>query len=137
MPLDLKWMLLWEAPLSHDLTLCKGTPRAWLRDGGEIAVRGAHTSLGRVSFNVSSRLGDSPPRVLAYVRLVPSARGHADAGLLLRLRVPSGFRRVALRLDGQVVKGWAAEATETVSVPRRTGRGVEAAVEAVYVADTV
>jgi hypothetical protein len=106
-PLHTKWMLVWEEPLTRSVTLCKGTPRAWLAHGERILVAHAPTSLGRFSINVTSLIGASPPRVVASIRL--DAAEHTTAGAMpseaaprvsVRLRVPASFQIITVEMDG-------------------------------------
>jgi hypothetical protein len=93
------------------IDLAFATPRAWLRPGKQIAVHGAPTSFGPLSFSIRSE-----ERVVQVSVDVPSRRPQA---LRLRLRLPRGERisrvmlgRRALRFD---------PATETVNLSGRTG----------------
>ena len=76
------------------LELAFATPRAWLADGKSIAVRGAPTSFGPLSYELVA--GDG--RIDGTVEL-PSRR--PPQSVKLRLRVPSGRRVVAVRVDGR------------------------------------
>jgi hypothetical protein len=75
--------------MAETLRLGFATPRAWLKDGGEIKVERAPTAFGDVSFTIHSDL--SKGKVTADVSLPP----RAATKTLLRLRV----------LDGYAVKG--------------------------------
>jgi hypothetical protein len=72
------------APAGLDLAFA--TPRAWLTDGQEIAVRAAPTSFGPVSYTLARR------GAIVEGRLVVPAHAHVR----LRLRLPAGevLRRV-------------------------------------------
>ncbi len=76
------------------LELAFATPRAWLADGKSIAVRGAPTSFGLLSYELVAT-GD---RIDGSVE-VPSR--HPPRTLRLRFRVPSGKWVVAVRVDGR------------------------------------
>jgi hypothetical protein len=76
------------------LELAFATPRGWLAEGKSIAVRGAPTSFGPLSYELVA----GADRIDATVE-VPSRR--PPLSLKLRLRVPAGKRVVAVRVDGR------------------------------------
>jgi hypothetical protein len=76
------------------LELAFATPRGWLAPGKSVAVRGAPTSFGPLSYELNA--GDG--RIDATVD-VPARR--PPAALRLRLRVPAGRKVVAVRVDGR------------------------------------
>jgi hypothetical protein len=76
------------------LELAYATPRAWLAPGKSVAVRGAPTSFGPVSYEINAADG----RIEGTVD-VPSER--PPLSLRLRLRVPTGHRVVEVRVDGK------------------------------------
>jgi hypothetical protein len=80
----LRTMLVHETP--NGLELASATPRGWLRPGGRIAVRGAPTAFGRVSYTIAV------DGKVARVHVDPPPRGR----LVLRLRLPSGDRTLNL-----------------------------------------
>jgi len=150
-PLFLKWLLVWEPPPATDeaearraammapgsrapparLTLCQGTPRAWLRDGRRIVVVNAPTSSGlKLNVSVVSALGGSVPHVSAYVSaLAMHAASASEWEVTLRLRVPDGYRMAAVEVDG---KAWAKHDAEEVKLPRMSASMPRCAVRAVY-----
>jgi hypothetical protein len=79
-------------PIGLDLAFA--TPRAWLAPGKSIAVRGAPTSFGELSYEINSSGG----RIDAIVE-VPTRR--PPLTMRLRLRVPAGQRVVSVRVDGR------------------------------------
>lgn len=97
----------------NGLQLAYATPRAWLRPGGRIAVGGAPTAFGRVSFSIVARLG----AVRATV-VVPAGR---PPRLTLRLRLPRGSRIRALRLNGTPFRRLDPR-TATIDLSGRRGR---------------
>ena len=76
------------------LQLAFSTPRGWLAEGKSVAVRDSPTSFGPVSYELNA----GPDQILGTVD-VPSRR--RPLTLKLRLRVPSGKRVVAVRVDGR------------------------------------
>ena len=113
------------------LTLCRGTPRAWLRDGRRIVVVNAPTSSGlKLNVSVVSVLGGSVPHVSAYVSaLAMHAASASDWEMTLRLRVPYGYQMVAVEVDG---KAWAKHDAEEVKLPRMSASTPRCAIRAVY-----
>jgi hypothetical protein len=84
-PTIAKWLLVFEDPLSREITLGLGAPRAWLADGEGFGVTGAPTRWGPLSYRVSSRLAEG--EIDAEVRLPP----RPGATVQLRLRCPQGY----------------------------------------------
>ncbi|HVM56040.1 MAG TPA: hypothetical protein VMT74_01165 [Gaiellaceae bacterium] len=76
------------------LQLAYATPRAWLEPGKRIAVGGAPTSFGPVSFSIDA--GDRSAKVT-----VEAPRRSAPASLSIRLRLPHGERLTAVTLAGR------------------------------------
>ena len=107
-PLDLKWMLVFEQPITHVLWVGKATPRAWLGPGGTVGITNATTAYGRLSFRYTSALSSSGEGVItASVDWLPRPRGPGPGvipagGLKLRFRSPVGaaMRKVELA-DGK------------------------------------
>jgi len=97
----------------HGLQLAYATPRAWLEPGKRIAVGGAPTSFGPVSFSVDA--GDRSAHVTVDV-----PHRSAPASLSIRLRLPHGERLTAVTLGG---RPWTRfDATSgTVDLSGRTG----------------
>ena len=95
-PMMLRWMLVFEDPQAHVLWLAKGTPQAWLADGLGMAVDGAPTRLGKVSFEIRSHLAEN--RVTADVQLPATG---ISMPAKLRLRVPKGYTLKGARVDGR------------------------------------
>ena len=102
----LRQMLVHETP--DGLELAYSTPRAWLEPGKRVAVAGAPTRFGPVSFSIAIHAGSARVRVDPPVRAVPKR-------LTIRLRLPHGERIAgvtpAIRFD-------AATATIDLSVRR-------------------
>ena len=119
------------------LTLCKGCPRSWLNNGERIAVGGAPTSFGRVSFNITSKLQPPSPSstatdatVEASVLLAAPAHAAAAAAaagaaaaappsVALTLRAPAGFVMSGVTVNGKASTDFDS-AAETVAVPLST-----------------
>ena len=130
-PLLLKWMLVFETPpaLSDDersdpnavhLVLCRGIPRAWLRDGQRVVVRNAPTSLGvRLNLTLHSTIGGTVPSVSVSVSTSAMGKTLDNAKVLriaLRLRMPGSWQMSAVVMDGAAWPEFDA-ATETVMLP--------------------
>jgi hypothetical protein len=77
----------------HGLQLAYATPRAWLRPGKRIAVTGAPTSFGPVSFTI-----EAGARSIVVAVDVPAGR---PKSLRLRLRLPGGQRITGVTLQGR------------------------------------
>jgi hypothetical protein len=110
-PMMLRWMLVLEDPATHTLWLAKGTPRAWLADGQRVVVEGAPTCMGKVGFEIHSRLGQK--RVEADLQLPATG---ATSPVKLRLRAPEGYTLEGARVDG---RNWrdSSPQEETVTLP--------------------
>jgi hypothetical protein len=93
------------------LELAFATPRAWLADGKSIAVHGAPTSFGPLSYSLVRRGG----RVDAVV-VPPSSP--SPARLRLRVRLPRGEHVWRAELGGRAL---AVGRADTIDLP--TGRG--------------
>ena len=110
-PLLVRWMLAFEDPYSDKLSLCKATPRDWLKDGATVAASAIPTRWGRVGFRLQSHLGEH--RIDVSLDLPPSATPRETN---LRLRVPGRRPITSVLLDGH---SWANfdPLTETISLP--------------------
>ena len=101
----LRVMLVHETP--SGLQLAFSTPRSWLEAGKRIAVSGAPTSFGPVSYSLAARSGSV------------SVRGEIPARakqLSVRLRLPRGRRIAAVTLAGRAFRRFdAADATLDLS----------------------
>jgi hypothetical protein len=86
----LRLMLVHETP--NGLELAYSTPRAWLKPGRRIAISGAPTSFGSLSYALRA----AGKTVRATVEVPERARG-----LTLRLRLPRGERIAAVTLGGR------------------------------------
>jgi hypothetical protein len=80
----------------EDLWLAPFLPRAWLRDGNQVSVRGAPTFFGAVSYALQSRLGQGEieATVTAPSRQPPRR-------IVLRLRHPDGLWIRAVSVNGR------------------------------------
>jgi hypothetical protein len=90
-------MLLREKD-DHTLILAQATPRAWLEDGKEIAVRNAPTWFGPLTYNVHSRAKSGS--IAASFQLESDGLGTT---VLLRLRRPAGKPIRSVTMNG---KAW-------------------------------
>lgn len=95
------------------LRLLFGTSRRWLEDGKRIVVERAPTAFGPVSVRAESHLADG--HVTATVEL--PAR-NAPRRILLRARVPQGWRVTSARLGGEDLR---VDDRGTVDLTGRTG----------------
>jgi hypothetical protein len=98
---QLRGLLVQDWDLNDDgraetLRLLFATPRAWLRDGARLRVARAPTAFGPVSITAYSELARG--RVTATVDL--PAR-EAPARVLLRLRLPTGYRITRAAANGR------------------------------------
>ena len=90
-PLCLKWMLVFEEPETRTLWLAKATPRDWLEQGaGAVAVEGATTRYGRVSFALEARSSPGAAFAVHGNVTVPASlsKDPPAGGLVLRVRAP-------------------------------------------------
>ena len=94
-PLLVRWMLVFEEPDADVLWLCRATPRRWLAKGRRIAVRGATTRWGPVSFAVEPQADGS---IRATIEL---PRANLPAELRLRLRTPGAKPIREVTLNGK------------------------------------
>jgi hypothetical protein len=90
------------------LILCSGVPRTWLADGQRIAVTGAETAFGTVSFEVRSRVSQGEVSVL----LTPPTRKPPEA-IVLHLRHPQAKRIAEVTVDR---RRWSGCDAETVTL---------------------
>jgi hypothetical protein len=88
-PLALRGMLAWED--ADALWLAKATPRAWLENGQKVSLSAAPTRWGQVDFEIESRIDSG--KALICLRFLDAA----PPLVLLRLRLPRGFRVVAVQ----------------------------------------
>jgi hypothetical protein len=88
----LRLMLIHETP--NGLELAYGTPRRWLGTGKRIAVTGAPTGFGPVSFTIAATTG------AVTVSLTPPNRAQLRS-LTLRLRLPTGERIGRVTVNGR------------------------------------
>jgi hypothetical protein len=98
---QLRCLLVQDWDLDDDgraetLRLLYATPRPWLRDGARIRLEHAPTEFGELTLSAASDLAAG--RVTAAIDL-PGRR--APARILLRLRLPEGFRMSAARVGGR------------------------------------
>jgi hypothetical protein len=91
----LRVMLVHETP--RGLQLAFATPRAWLTPGHRIAVSGAPTRFGAVSFSITA--GDSDARIHVDVPSRPT-----PLKLAIRVRLPNGRRLARVSLGGKPVR---------------------------------
>ncbi|MHB9033210.1 MAG: hypothetical protein ACYC6L_09195 [Anaerolineae bacterium] len=92
------WFLMrcrWLLYLEQDTTLhiLPGVPRAWLEDGKEIAVEGAASYYGKLSFKVHSELASS--RIKVWVRL-EGAADRRPRKVAVRIPHPQGMKAAAV-----------------------------------------
>jgi hypothetical protein len=95
------------APAGLDLAF--STPRSWLAPGHEIAVRGAPTSFGKVTYTLARHASTIDGELV-----LP-----AGSRARLRLRLPAGDRLLRVAIDGKLV---AANRSGTLDLGDRDGR---------------
>ena len=104
-PLFLKWLLVFEDPISRTLWLGRAVPRAWLAQGQRVGADGVPTAYGRLSFALCSSI-DASTDVQANVSLPASLlTAPPSGGFTLRLRVPGKLELQSATVGGQP---WAA-----------------------------
>lgn len=106
-------MLVYEEGAS--LWLARATPRAWLKQGGKIAVKNAPTCFGTVAYEIVSDVDNG--RMAATVKL-PARK--APEAVLLRLRHPTGAGIEAVTVNGAKSEAFDA-AKEVVRLEGLTG----------------
>ncbi len=107
----LRLMLLHETP--GGLELAYATPRAWLEPGQRIAVRGASTSFGPLSYSLAARTGS----VRVSMDVPP---GLGSRSLKLRLRLPAGERIAGASIEGRAYPRFERKA-ETIDLTGLSG----------------
>jgi hypothetical protein len=95
LPIVLKWLLVFEDPVTGVITLGQGIPRERLGHGGEIGVAGAPTRWGTLDYTITSRIDDG--EVTASLNLPE----RAGAEIRLRLRAPTSFSLVSAHMAGR------------------------------------
>ncbi|PYV07480.1 MAG: hypothetical protein DMG07_28755 [Acidobacteria bacterium] len=120
--------MLVQEELDHNVEtgvvyLARGTPRAWLRDGARIAVTGAPSFFGRLSFSIESEAGRGAIRA----RITAPARDPYKA-IVLALRHPAKARLQSVKVNGRAHRDFdpQSESIRLQSGPR------EFVVEALY-----
>jgi hypothetical protein len=98
---------------ARGLELAFATPRSWLVNDRQIAVRDAPTSFGRLSYTVAAKEGE----VDAWIDVPESATLKT---LKLRLRLPRGQRVLHVDLDGSAYSHFD-PATGTLNLSGRRG----------------
>ena len=112
-PIFLKWLLCWEDPIARTVWIGRAIPRVWLSEGETVAVDGATTAYGRLTFAITSTI-DSANSIVANIT-VPAAWAHSapPGGLSVRARAPG-----SKKLPSSVTIGgekWAAVTGDSVS----------------------
>jgi hypothetical protein len=111
-----RWLLVFEDAETNTLWLGKGVPTQWLEDGQSVAVTGAPTKWGKVSFAITSHADAG--RIEAEVRF-PDAGISAETKL--RLRVGNGLTLKSVTLNGTVWPNFD-PTTQVVMLPPGTAR---------------
>lgn len=93
-PIAAKWLLVYEDPVSGEITLGRGIPRDRLADGRTIGVTDAPTRRGKIGFSLTSRLADG--EISASVSL-PERPG---APIRLRIRAPKPYVLQSATMSG-------------------------------------
>lgn len=97
----LRYLLVQDLDVNDDgrpetLRLCFATPKRWLEDGKTISFERAPSAFGEISVRMESNLKSG--KILAVVDL---PRRNAPAHVLLRARVPDGWRVKAASVSGR------------------------------------
>ena len=115
----LRQLLVQDFDLDNDrepetLRLAFSTPKRWLEDGNAISVQNAPTAFGTVSYRIQSRLsrGELKASVELPSRQLPKT-------VLLRARLPSGWKIVSAMIDGTEI---AADANGTIDLSTKRGK---------------
>ncbi len=105
----LRFLLVHED--GESLKLAFGTPKRWFRTGKRIAVEGAATFFGPISYEIESRAADG--YIDACVRVPHGFRGRR---ILLRVRHPDGKRIVRVEINS-VSRPNSDPANDTIEIP--------------------
>jgi len=95
-PLNTKWMLVFEDPKEPVLWITRGTPREWLKDGEVIEVADAPTRWGKIGFRIESEI--SKGKIRGSIHLSPMDK---KAAIKIKLRTPQQQKIKAVKLDGK------------------------------------
>ena len=100
---QLRYLLIQDYDTDDDgrpdtLRLLFATPRAWLADGKGISIARAPTAFGEISLDVRSKL--SSGQVIADIDLPE----RLPEKILLRLRLPDGWKVASAMIDGHLFK---------------------------------
>ena len=119
-PLHVKWMLLFEDPISSNLYLCKACPRSWFETGQSISVLGAPipSMEARLSFNISSGIGPGSVGRIAANISVDSRTGVLPA-MTLVLRSQNSWVLSSVKLSG---RDWGNFSGEEIRLPKDRAR---------------
>jgi hypothetical protein len=98
----LRYMLIQDWDLNDDgvpetLRLGFAVPRHWMRDGQVVSVKNAPTAFGLVSYRIESQI--SQGKLIADISPAP----RRPYRLLLRFRLPDGYRAVRATAIGQTL----------------------------------
>jgi hypothetical protein len=95
-PLLVRWMLVFEESDADRLHLGRAVPRDWVGSGQPIAIEGAPTRWGRVTFSLQANPGANT--VTSEVRLPDGARPKETH---VRLRLPKHFKLRDATVNGR------------------------------------
>ncbi|MDB6059806.1 MAG: hypothetical protein JWO95_3650 [Verrucomicrobiales bacterium] len=100
----LRYMLVQDYDSSDDgkpdtLRLCFATPKRWMEDGKTLNIERAPTMFGPVSVKMQSHIQQG--NVTAEVAL---PERNAPEKILIRARVPDGFKTVSAEIEGKTFK---------------------------------
>ena len=102
----LKWLLVWEHPITHTLWLGKAIPRVWLTEGETVSVVGAGTAYGKVSITYFSQMNSlNSVGVNITIQEPPACWAKCEpppGGVVLRLRTPGKRTIVKVLVGGEV-----------------------------------
>ena len=86
-PIMLKYLMVFEDPLTKTLWLGKALPRVWLAGGMTAGVKAAPTRYGRVAFAITADAADET-KLTASLTLANASRW-PPGGVRLRVRAPA------------------------------------------------
>ena len=104
-PIMLKWMMVFEDPVTQTVWLGKGLPRVWLAAGSRGAgVQRAPTRYGRISWSIKPDATDAS-KLTASISLHSAAtKSWPNGGIRLRVRSP-GFATAGKHISSVYVGG--------------------------------
>ena len=118
----LRYLMIQDWDMDDDgkpdtLRLMFATPRRWLEDGKTIRFERAPTAFGEVSVTMTSRLKQG--EIIAEVTAPHSALRTSHFAMLLRARVPDGWKVISAKVGGKTLP---VDAKGTADLTSMTGK---------------